>query len=169
MTVKDLELLYDYGHWANRKLFDVVSQLSHEQFTQQVSGSYGSVRNTLVHVLSAEWGWLDRCGGFERGDRLNNDDYPTFEPLQETWSKVEMHMREFLAELKDEDLTKSVGFPNARNEKRSMPLGELLHHGAIHGVHHRGQVVLLLRSLGYVPGNFDIIFYYADKRGTVAW
>ena len=26
MTVKDLEDLYDYGHWADRKLFDVITQ-----------------------------------------------------------------------------------------------------------------------------------------------
>ena len=97
MTVKDLEELFDYGHWADRKLFDVISQLTPAQFTQPVAGSHGSIRNTMVHVLSAEWGWLDRCGG---------------------------------------------------------------------GVHHRGQVALLLRSLGYVPGNFDILFYYADKRGV---
>jgi uncharacterized damage-inducible protein DinB len=35
-----------------------------------------------------------------------------------------------------------------------------MHHAAIHGVHHRGQVALLLRALGHVPGNFDILFYY---------
>ena len=43
--------------------------------------------------------------------------------------------------------------------RRAVPLGRLLHHAALHGVHHRGQVALLLRSLGYVPGNFDILIY----------
>ena len=71
MTVKDLEGLYDYGYWANRKLFDVISQLTPEQFTQPVAGSYGSIRNTMVHILSAECGWLDRCGGPARGARLD--------------------------------------------------------------------------------------------------
>jgi len=56
MTVKDLEVLFDYGYWTNKQLFGVLSQLSAEQFTQPVAGSYGSVRNTMVHILSAEWG-----------------------------------------------------------------------------------------------------------------
>ncbi len=56
MTVKDLEGLYDYGYWANKKLFQVISQLTPEEFTSPAGGSYGSIRNTLVHVLSAEWG-----------------------------------------------------------------------------------------------------------------
>ena len=34
-----------------------------------------------------------------------------------------------------------------------------MQHSVIHGVHHRGQVALLLRLLGHAPGNFDILFY----------
>jgi hypothetical protein len=40
MTVKDLEVLFDYGYWANRKLFQVVSQLTPEQFTEPVDGTF---------------------------------------------------------------------------------------------------------------------------------
>lgn len=118
--------------------------------------------------MSAEWGWLDRCGGPERGAALKADDYPTVESLSETWNRVEMYVREFLSTLKDEDLTRIIEFTLGQTGKYSMPLGELLHHAAIHGIHHRGQASLLLRVLGYVPGNFDILFYYADKRSVHA-
>ena len=169
MTVKDLKSTFDYGYWANEKLLAVVSKLTPEQFTQPVAGSYGSIRNTLVHVLSAEWGWLSRCGGPQRGDALKADDYPTVDSLLAAWSKVEGYMNEFLSKLKDEDLVRIVEFTNPRGEKRSMPLGELMQHAAIHGVHHRGQVALLLRVLGHVPGNFDMLFYFAEKRNVAAW
>ena len=79
MTVDDLQRLYDYGYWANRKLLAVACELTPEEFTRTVAGSYGSVRNTLVHVLSAEWGWLDRCGGHGRGPALQADDYTNVE------------------------------------------------------------------------------------------
>jgi uncharacterized damage-inducible protein DinB len=169
MTVADLNNLYDYGYWANEKLFDAISQLTPEQFTEPLGGGHESIRNTLVHVMSAEWGWLNRCGGPERGTRLNPADYPNAETLKGTWSKVEAYVREFLSVLKDEDLARHVEFTNDRGEKRSMPLGNLLQHAASHGVHHRGQVALMLRSLGYAPGNIDMLIYYAGKRGVPAW
>src|ERR1035437_5837727 len=48
-----------------RKLFAALVHLTAEQFVAPVAGTYGSIRNTLVHALSAEWGLLDRCGGPE--------------------------------------------------------------------------------------------------------
>lgn len=169
MTVNDLEILYDYGYWANRKLFQVMAQLTPEEFTRPVAGSFGSVRNTMVHVLSAEWGWLSRCGGPERGARLQPDEYPTVESLLEAWNTVEGYVRAFLSTLKDEDLVRTVEYVGGASEKRAMPLGALMQHAANHGVHHRGQVALLLRVLGYAPGNVDLLFYYADQRGVPAW
>jgi uncharacterized damage-inducible protein DinB len=169
MTVKDLEDLYDYGYWANKRLLQAVSQLTPEQFTQAVAGSYGSIRNTLVHVLSAEWGWLSRCGGPERGPALKPTDYPSVESVVHTWGKVEGYVGAFLSRLKDEDLVRHEEYLNPRGERRSMPLGEMMQHAANHGVHHRGQVALLLRLLGHVPGDFDLIYYYAERRGVSAW
>ncbi len=169
MTVKDLEALYDYNYWANAKLFQAISGLTPEEFTRPVAGSYGSIRNTMVHVLSTEWGWLSRCGGPERRARLNPDDYPSAEALSETWTTVEHHLRDFLAGLKDDDLARSVEYMGGGSQKRAMPLGELMQHAANHAAHHRGQVALLLRLLGHAPGSFDLLFYFADKHGVPAW
>ena len=169
MTVNDLERMYDYSYWANKKLFAVFSQLTPEEFTRNVAGSYGSIRNTMVHVLSAEWGWIDRCGGHKRGPALKPDDYPTVAVLIETWNSVEGHLRAFLSTLEDDDLARTVEYTNPRGEKRSGILGNLLQHGATHGVHHRGQVALLLRALGKTPGNFDVLFYDAERQGAAGW
>ena len=165
MRARDLERLYDYHYWANRKLLDVVSQLPPEQYTRLVAGTYGSIRNTLVHILSAEWGWLERCGGPKRGERLNPDDYPTVDALVRGWMPVEESLRAFLSSLEDEDLARSIEFA-LDGRTSALPLGDLLHHAAVHAVHHRGQVSLLLRTLGYVPGNFDLLIYVGDVRSV---
>jgi uncharacterized damage-inducible protein DinB len=159
MTVKDLERMYDYSYWANRKLMEVVCHLTDEQFTQSVAGSYGSIRNTLVHILSAEWVWLERCGGEPRGAALEASDYPTAASLQGRWNLVEEYVHEFLASLRDEDLDQIVEFKLGNGQILARPRGELMRHAAIHGIHHRGQISLLLRSLGQAPGNFDYLFY----------
>jgi uncharacterized damage-inducible protein DinB len=165
MRVADLQNLYDYTYWANSRLFPVLSQLTPEQFTESVAGSYGSVRNTLVHVLSAEWGWLDRCGGHPRGPLLNPDDFPTVETLVDQWKKVEGYVREFLSTLTDDDLDRVVDYSFNPSQPHSQSVGNLMQHAVIHAVHHRGQVAMLLRLLGHTPGNFDFLYYNEENRG----
>ena len=166
MTVDDLERRFDYNYWANKRLLFVVARLTPDEFTRTVAGSYGSIRNTLVHMMSAEWGWIDRCGGPSRPAQLRADDYPTLQSVIEQWAVVEGYAREFVGTLTDADLDRIVEFTLGLTGKQAMALGELLQHATTHGVHHRGQVALLLRMLGHAPGNFDLLFYDAEKRAA---
>lgn len=168
MRAADLARLYDYSCWANRKLFAVAAQLTPDELTRRVVGSYGSVRNTLVHVLSAEWGWLDRCGGLPRGDRLKPEDFPTLDSILVAWRRVELEMRAFLDGLRDEELTEEIAFAFGGGPTQSATRGDLLQHAIIHAVHHRGQVALLLRELGRTPGNVDLLYYAAEQRAAPA-
>ncbi len=169
MRVEELKLLYDYSDWANKRLFPVVSQLTPEQFTQPVGGQHPSIRDVLVHMVSAQWGWLSRCGGAQRGPALQPADYPNVASVRDVYSRVEAYVREFLSQLEDDDMGRIIEFANPSGEKRSMPLGELMQHAAIHGVHHRGQIALMLQLLGCDPDNVDILLYHAERRGVSAW
>lgn len=168
MRVTDLQHLYDYNYWANRRLLAALAPLTAAQFVEPVAGSYGSIRNTLVHTMSAEWGWLDRCGGAARGERLKAEQYPTLDSVTETWARVEQHMRAFIAGLSDLDLDRRITFALGGGPTHEMTLGDLLQHAALHAVHHRGQVALLLRELGYAPGDFDMLIYLADASARAS-
>ena len=156
MAAADLLELYEYGYWANRKLLDAASTLTPEEFTQTVAGSYGSIRNTLVHAVSAEWGWLGRCGAQpDRGARLSPEGYPTFDVVDDLYRKVEGIGRQFLSTLNDTELTRVVEFSLVPPDTHRLTVDQILRHGAIHSIHHRGQASLLIRMLGHTPGNFD--------------
>lgn len=167
MSIAELTEQFDYGYWANAKLFRAVETLTLEQFVQPVAGSYGSVRNTLVHTMSAEWGWLDRSGGPHWGPKLAASDYPDFESIRSRWEWIEREARAFFARVRDEDLGRVAEF-SFGGPTMTLSVAEMLRHAAIHGVHHRGQVALLLRLLGCPPGDFDMDGYYIEKRAQRA-
>ena len=164
MRIIDLQTLYDYSYWANAKLVTPLSRLTPEEFTQRVAGSYGSIRNTLVHMMSAEGGCLERGGGPKRGEPLKPEEFPTLESMTIYWAAQERKVRAFLAGVSDEDLLQRRDFTVPLfSFSKVMAVGEILHHAVIHNVHHRGQVALLLRALGHEPGNVDMLFYYAER------
>jgi uncharacterized damage-inducible protein DinB len=167
MRASDILRLYDYSCWANRKLLAVIATIPDDEFTRSVSGSYGSIRNTLVHVLSAEWGWLDRCGGMPRGDRLNAEDFPSLQSVVDAWERVESAMRTFVANLHPDDINEEISFAFG-GPTQSASRGDLIVHSVIHAVHHRGQIAVMLRELGHTPGNVDYLFYAAEHRDAHA-
>ena len=169
MTIADIQELFAYSRWANRKLFTVIDQLPDDAFIREVAGAYGSIRNTLVHIMSTEAGWLERCGGPRRGPRLVAGDFARLEDVVERWERVESDLDHFLRSLQDADLNRMATYPGAEGATRSMPIGELLHHAANHAVHHRAQISLLLREMGHAPGNIDLLFFFAERRGIKAW
>src|SRR6516164_2238607 len=58
MTKDDIRLLFEYDRWANNRILRAASALTPEQFTRDLGGSFVSVRDTLVHIIRSEWGWL---------------------------------------------------------------------------------------------------------------
>jgi uncharacterized damage-inducible protein DinB len=96
---------YGYHFTENRKSWDsYVSQLSDEQFTQDVGYSHGSVRNQIVHIISVDDTWFSGLRGVEIPERLNPADFSDRESIRVHWDKVEQSMRDYLAELRDDML-----------------------------------------------------------------
>ena len=68
--------LYRYNTWANIRVFDAVSGLGEGEFTRDLGSSYPSVRDTLLHLVSAEWIWLERWKGISPNAMLHAADFP---------------------------------------------------------------------------------------------
>ena len=52
-----------HGVWANEKLLDRCRALTDEQLELAVPGTYGTIRNTLAHIVASEEGYLVRLMG----------------------------------------------------------------------------------------------------------
>ena len=164
MNSEEARTLVDYTYWARDRVLDAVDALSTEQFTSSVNSSFGSVRDTLVHVLSAESVWLSRWMGESRWEMLTADAFPDRVALKRTWKDEESKMRGFFASVDDDALRHVIDYKSFNGQPFSNPLYQMLQHVVNHGSYHRGQVTTLLRQLGAAPPKqMDLIFYYREK------
>jgi uncharacterized damage-inducible protein DinB len=174
MTKDDIQLLFEYDRWANNRVVQAVSALRAEQFTRDLHGSFRSVRDTLVHIIAGEWGWLaywkEPSPGSAfladlrtRRDALFNPDaFPNVATLQLKWAEVEKEQVEFVNRLTDESLEKMVPFRTTE-----VRLAHLMQHLANHSTYHRGQIALMMRQLDAVPLATDFhVFLVSDKDET---
>ena len=58
-----LTTLFHHNTWANLKLLDFCEALGDEQLDTSATGTYGSVRDTLHHIVGAEVGYVRRVNG----------------------------------------------------------------------------------------------------------
>jgi uncharacterized damage-inducible protein DinB len=158
MTIVDVTFLYDYTAWANERIFDAVAELSAEQTTREVGGSFPSIRETLAHAAAADWVWLCRwTGESPRGWPTWANGSPS--EIREEWRRIHATRHAFIAGLTDADLNRDISFTRINGETDAAKLGFLLQHVVNHGTYHRGQVASQIRMVGGVPPSTDLLRY----------
>jgi uncharacterized damage-inducible protein DinB len=163
MNANAFRQFYEYHFAENRKTWDsYVTQLSPEQFTQQVGYSHGSVRDQIDHLMSVDEAWFSELQSAEPAEALpptNNDDR---ENMRARWDSIEQSMREYLAELRDDML---FDMPiKEPDEDRGLIMWQVLLHVVNHGTDHRAQILRLLNDLGIDTASQDYIFYVYDHQ-----
>lgn len=160
MNANAFRHLYDYHFAENRNIWDTyVSALSDEQFTQDVGYSHGSVRNQIVHLMSADNSWFSALRGVDFPKAFNPADFGDRKTIRAHWDAVEQNMRDYLAKLRDDMLFEK---PFADGEDKDLILWQVLLHVANHGTDHRAQLLRLLNDLGVKTTSQDYIFYVYD-------
>lgn len=162
MDIQDFRTLYEYNSWANHRTLDSCASLTPEQFTRDLGSSFGSVRDTLVHILGAEWIWLERWHGRVPAGLPVAKDFPDLESVRRRWAEVERDLIDYIASLTPEDLQRTIQFKTLAGVPVSQPLWPCLQHLANHSTYHRGQIATLLRQLGAKPVSTDLIGFYRE-------
>ena len=170
MTKDDILLVYEYDRWANNRVLEAASALSAEQFTRDLGGSFRSVRDTLLHIIGGEWGWLAYWKAplhgpaflkdlkSRRDSLFNPEAFPDVSAVRLKWTEIEREQTEFVDCLTDEVLRKMLPFRAAQ-----VSLLHLMQHLANHSTYHRGQVALMMRQLGAEPVATDFHVFLVES------
>lgn len=161
MNTDAFRQFYDYHFTENRKIWDdYVIPLSREQFTQAVDYSHGSVRDQIVHLMSADDMWFSELRNVKPSEPLPPADLEDRKIIRAHWDSIEQSMRAYLAKLRDDMLfDKPIKEPE---EDKNLIVWQVLLHVANHGTDHRAQILRLLHDLGVKTTSQDYIFYVFD-------
>jgi uncharacterized damage-inducible protein DinB len=168
MSPDEMRQLYDYNAWANRRALEAASALTEEQFTRVLGSSFASVRDTLVHIYSGEWVWLERFQGRTPTAFPDAKPFNTVATLREHWISQEAKLLGFVAGLTQRDLDCVIEYRTFKFGVYRNLLWQSLRHVVNHGSYHRGQVTTLLRQLGAQPILTDLMHFYRERSAGAA-
>ena len=153
-----------FGHhvWATLRLVDTCLPLSSEQLGTAVLGTYGSILETVRHLVGADASYLFTMTG-GRTSLIDEDRMD----LPELRAAMEGHGAAW-SQLVAQDLDPDAITVRRRDDgsETHAPMGIRLAQALHHGTDHRSQICTVLTTLGVEPPGIDL-WDFADQAGRV--
>lgn len=170
--IDSFRFLARYNRWFNQRLYDACDSLSDGERKRDRGAFFGSIHNTLNHLVWGDQLWLAR---FAQQEDVPIDAFPAglleLPPgavygtvLHAEWGALRAQ-RELLDAAIERWLSAApadyplriMRYSNVKGVQRAHPTWMALSHFFNHQTHHRGQVTALLMQAGIDPGPTDLI------------
>lgn len=142
-----LVALFRHNVWANEKLLDFCAGLSDAQLDATAAGTYGSIRNTLRHLVRGEVSYVERVNGKLPPNPPPREQFSGFAVLRDAagWTGEEL-LQLALSARADTLVTESGPEGTVRYK-----LADLMVQAINHATEHRTQVSAIITQLGLEP------------------
>ncbi len=153
-----------FGHhvWATIRVLDACAVLDEAQAATAVPGTYGSILDTLRHLVGGDVFYLDVLRGEREPFDEATSDIATLRAVMETH---DVAWQRLLAGALDPEL--DVVEYEASGWETHAPLGIRLAQALYHGADHRSQVCTALTSIGIEPPAIEV-WDFAARDGRMS-
>ena len=159
-------LMARFNAWANERLYGVVAGLSDADYREDRKAFFGSIHNTLNHLLVGDRLWLARIEGTDHEirtlDQILHDDFAALRVAR----RAEDERFTAVVDSYDEArLAAPVTFRRMAGGggEMTMRLDRILLTLINHQTHHRGQVHAMLTAAGVTPLPMDVIDFMGES------
>ncbi len=159
-TPNILQQMFQYNDWANAKIVEMSSLLAQDQIDTTRPMGFGSLRNTVFHILEAESLWLERWQAKPWRAFVADAKGTPLTEISAGLLRVSNERKQLLEFEAPTNYTRAIRFRNSEQNEFSHSLGDLMLHVANHGIYHRAQALSFLKDFGQtVPGGLDFLFW----------
>ncbi len=155
-----IEILFHHNLWSNMHLFDACLELDLDQLKHADPGTYGSILETLQHIVDAEDYYYYLLTRVELP--ADASEITSIAALKALCHTTSTGLQKAAATIQpDTQIQRRRG-----EETEVMPANVILLQTLHHAHEHRTQVNTLLGQLGIEPPEISGWSYYADQKGT---
>jgi uncharacterized damage-inducible protein DinB len=148
---------FKFNLWANLRVLDACAGIDDAQLDATVRGTFGSVRETLVHIVAAEEGYVQRFTGQRLELALHKDDpFPGFDELRR---RVRQSGEGLIAIAEQFDAAQVLHL-SYQGQLYAVPAIFVLIQAINHATDHRSQVATVLSQQDVTPPELDGWSYY---------
>lgn len=136
--------MLEFERWANAK---VIASLRSVPESRRGDAAFAKARGILAHNQMARRMWLSRLGAVEEPTWVMFPDW-SIEQIEQEAAALDAAWAAFLKGLDDAGLARPVRYSSTEGKAWESSVAEILTHVHNHSTYHRGQVAMLVTSVG---------------------
>jgi uncharacterized damage-inducible protein DinB len=141
-----LDRLLGHDSWTTRQLLDLAGTLSDRELDQEFDIGHRTVRRTFEHIIWNIECWTDlMTGNGVRSRPVPNQSLATLLQRHEVASS---ELFQFARETVDQNRLDETFLDTFDDPPKQKTFGGAIVHLATHGMHHRAQLLFMLRQMG---------------------
>lgn len=154
--------LAEFNRASTAQVCSWLQQISDEQWQQPVVSSFNSIRETVLHTVNAENAWLKRLKN-EPVIRVDQTFTGSRQELLDLWEQTSQQLRDWLEGFDETALKAPFSYKRFNGQEYTSRYYQILAHVVNHATYHRGQLVTLLRQVGFTAmQSTDLIGFYRE-------
>ena len=138
-----------YNHWANEKMCKYLSGVEEAEILANKQAEYQTIKKVILHIADAEQTWLARLNGKNIAHMHNLDAGKGFAEICKIIRSNSADFIDLISAQEDEFFLSSTEYINLKGKTFSQNNSEIILHCMNHSTFHRGQVMCMLRHVGY--------------------
>jgi uncharacterized damage-inducible protein DinB len=151
---------FRHNAWATRQMLDRCQSLTPEQLAATTIGVYGSIIDTLWHIVSSEASYCFRLSGHEPNWDRRADEPPSLDELTARAEEMAARWEAFLATPFDAE--RALVYQWEDGTEKDVPAGVVLAQAIHHGSDHRSQINTIFTVIGVPPVDYGL-WEYAEE------
>lgn len=153
-----LTTMFSHHRWANLRLLERCAALSDEQLDATISGAYGSIRDTLQHIVTSEQSYLSRISTGQPRRRPKDAPPLTVAEMIESARASGAGLIEWAPRVAPDDTVTVDGDDGPTEVPKAIILTQVINHAT----EHRAQVMAILTQLGVEPPDLQGWAYFDE-------
>ncbi len=144
-----LAALFEHNRWANEQLLLACRDLTPDQLATGVEGTYGTLGETLAHIVSGETFYVELLTDWSPAEHWRRaDPFPGIEPLLARSRDTGDRLRAVAQAMAADE-------PIERDEGEWIPAAVIFVQAIDHAAEHRTHAATILSQLGIEPPTMD--------------
>ena len=139
--------LFRHNLWANLRLLERCAELNAEQLAASISGTYGSIRDTLEHIVLAEKSYFSRISTGQRYVRPEGAAPLAIAEMIASVRESGTGLVDWAPKIEPEDTVRVDWDGTPRDVPKTIILTQVINHAT----EHRAQVMATLTQIGIEP------------------